>query len=148
MENIKYGNIHASNAEVIEASKKAYCHEFISQLEDGYTTMVGEKGTKLSSGQRQRISIARAILKNAPIVILDEATSNLDTASESLVQEALARLMKGRTTLVIAHRLSTIKEADKIFVIDKGEIIQAGKHDELSLDQNNLYYHLLQRQFN
>jgi ABC-type multidrug transport system fused ATPase/permease subunit len=147
-ENIRYSRPEASDEEVKIAAEAANALSFIESFPEGFNTLVGEKGIQLSGGQKQRVAIARALLKSPKILILDEATSNLDTASESLVQEALARLMKGRTTLVIAHRLSTIKEADKIFVIDKGEIIQAGKHDELVLDQNNLYYQLLQRQFN
>ena len=146
-DNIRYGRPTASNEEVIEAAKAANAFDFIEAFPDGFNTLVGEKGIQLSGGQKQRVAIARALLKSPKILILDEATSNLDTASESLVQEALNRLMKGRTTLVIAHRLSTIKEAHRIFVLDKGEIIQVGSHEELSTQQNNLYYHLLQRQF-
>ena len=133
MENIRYGNSQASDNEVIEASKKAHCHEFIHQLNDGYESMVGERGIKLSGGQRQRIAIARAILKNAPILILDEATSALDSVTEKYIQDALHDLMKGKTTIVIAHRLSTLSEMDRILVFDNGLIVEDGTHDELLL---------------
>ncbi|MDO9183794.1 MAG: ABC transporter transmembrane domain-containing protein [Bacteriovorax sp.] len=146
-ENICYSNSKALDEEVYAAAKAANALEFIESFPEGFNTLVGEKGIQLSGGQKQRIAIARALLKSPKILILDEATSNLDTASESLVQEALNRLMKGRTTLVIAHRLSTIKEANKIFVIDKGEIVQTGTHEELASNHDGLYYHLLQRQF-
>jgi ATP-binding cassette subfamily B protein len=146
-ENICYSRPDASDQEIKAAASDANALDFIESFPEGFNTLVGEKGIQLSGGQKQRVAIARALLKSPRILILDEATSNLDAASESLVQEALERLMAGRTTLVIAHRLSTIKAADKIFVIDKGEIIQAGTHAELSLDHRGLYYHLLQRQF-
>ncbi|MBC7538741.1 MAG: ATP-binding cassette domain-containing protein [Bacteriovorax sp.] len=146
-DNIRYSRPDASDEEVRIAALAANALDFIESFPEGFNTLVGEKGIQLSGGQKQRVAIARALLKSPKILILDEATSNLDTASESLVQEALNRLMTGRTTLVIAHRLSTIKEANKIFVLDKGEIIQTGTHEELSRDKNNLYYHLLQRQF-
>jgi ABC transporter fused permease/ATP-binding protein len=146
-DNIRYSRPDASDEEVRTAARDANALDFIEAFPDGFNTLVGEKGIQLSGGQKQRVAIARALLKSPKILILDEATSNLDTASESLVQEALNRLMKGRTTLVIAHRLSTIKEATKIFVLDKGEIVQTGTHDELITDHLGLYYHLLQRQF-
>jgi subfamily B ATP-binding cassette protein MsbA len=130
--NIAFGVAGATEAEVIEAAKIANAHEFIEKLENGYHTSIGERGSKLSGGQKQRISIARAVLKNPPILILDEATSALDSESELLVQEALTKLMKNRTTLVIAHRLSTIQHADEILVIERGEIVQRGSHQELS----------------
>ncbi len=133
MENIRYGCTNASDKAVIEASKKAHCHEFISQLNLEYQTMVGERGIKLSGGQRQRIAIARAILKNAPILILDEATSALDSVTEKYIQDALHQLMKGKTTIVIAHRLSTLSEMDRILVFDNGKIIEDGTHEELLL---------------
>lgn len=131
IENIRYGSFNASDADIIEASKKAHCHEFISQLKDGYQSMVGERGIKLSGGQRQRIAIARAILKNAPILILDEATSALDSVTEKYIQEALHYLMHGKTTIVIAHRLSTLSEMDRILVFSDGQIIEDGSHKEL-----------------
>lgn len=131
MDNIRYGKVDASDAEVIEASKKAHCHEFITQLTEGYRSLVGERGIKLSGGQRQRIAIARAMLKNAPILILDEATSALDSVTEKHIQEALHGLMTGRTTIVIAHRLSTLSEMDRILVFDNGQIIEDGTHQNL-----------------
>jgi len=137
-ENIHYGNLDASEAEIIEASKKAHCHEFIEKLEEGYETLVGERGIKLSGGQRQRIAIARAILKDAPILILDEATSALDSMTEKHIQESLKHLMKGRTNIIIAHRLSTLLGMDKILVFHKGQIIEQGSHNEL-LKKNGHY---------
>lgn len=131
MENIRYGRSDASDAEVIAASEKAHCHEFISQLHEGYQSLVGERGIKLSGGQRQRIAIARAMLKNAPILILDEATSALDSVTEKYIQDALHYLMQGKTTIVIAHRLSTLSEMDRILVFDNGQIIEDGTHQEL-----------------
>lgn len=131
MENIRYGCVEASDEEVIQASKKAHCDEFISQLHEGYQSLVGERGIKLSGGQRQRIAIARAMLKNAPILILDEATSALDSVTEKYIQDALHQLMKGKTTIVIAHRLSTLSEMDRILVFDNGQIIEDGSHDAL-----------------
>ncbi|GIP32103.1 ABC transporter ATP-binding protein [Paenibacillus sp. J2TS4] len=130
-ENIRYGRMDASNEEVVAAARAAYAHDFIMELTDGYNTMVGERGARLSGGQKQRIAIARAFLKNAPILLLDEATSALDSKSEQAVQQGLQRLMEGKTTIVIAHRLSTIKQADVIYVIDKGRIVEQGTHDEL-----------------
>jgi len=130
-ENIGYGVKDVSEKKVIEAAKKAHCHEFISRLPHGYDTLVGERGVKLSGGERQRVAIARAILKNAPILILDEATSSLDSESESLIQDALHTLMKNKTVIVIAHRLSTIMEMDRIIVLEKGRIVDEGTHDEL-----------------
>ena len=116
---------------IVQAARAAYAHEFITELPDGYDTMVGELGLRLSGGQRQRIAIARALLKNAPILVLDEATSALDNESERLVQQALERLVEGRTTLVIAHRLSTIRSADRIVVLVKGRIVEQGTHEQL-----------------
>ena len=124
----------------------ANAHQFIDQLENGYDTLVGNRGMMLSGGQRQRLAIARALVKNPQILIFDEATSALDTESELLVQEAIDRLMEHRTTLVIAHRLSTIRHADRILVVDKGRIVEAGKHDEL-LAFNGLYKRLYSMQF-
>lgn len=145
-ENIAYGNPDASNEEIMTAAKNANAHEFIAKFPEQYNTIVGERGIKLSGGQRQRIAIARAILKNPAILILDEATSSLDSESEQLVQEALENLMKGRTSFVIAHRLSTIRNADKIVVIDKGIVSEAGTHTEL-MNQNGLYRKLNDMQF-
>lgn len=131
MENIRYGRIDATNEEVIDAAKKAHAHEFIEKLPQGYKSLVGERGVKLSGGQRQRIAIARAILKNAPILILDEATSQLDSVTESLIQESLWELMQNKTTIVVAHRLSTLLHMDRILVFDKGKIVEDGTHGEL-----------------
>ncbi len=130
-DNIAYGNGDVAQDDVINAAKKAAAHEFIIELQDGYQTRLGENGVKLSGGQRQRISIARAILRNAPILLLDEATSALDTKSERIVHEALEDLQKGRTTLVVAHRLSTIEDADLIYVLKEGNVVESGNHDEL-----------------
>jgi subfamily B ATP-binding cassette protein MsbA len=141
LDNIRYGNPEANEAAVREASSAAHAHTFIIDLPDGYQTLVGEKGVNLSGGQRQRIAIARAILKNPRILLLDEATSSLDSESERLVQEALERLMKGRTTIVIAHRLSTIQRADRILVLNKGTLVEEGTHAEL-MDRRGLYHYL------
>ena len=137
-ENILYGRLEANEAEMISAARAANCHEFISKLPEGYDTRVGERGVKLSVGEKQRVSIARALLKDAPILILDEATASVDTATERLIQEALERLMAGRTTFVVAHRLSTIRNADQILVLRQGEIVERGTHEEL-LGQDCLY---------
>ncbi len=136
--NIRYGKLDATDEEIIEAAKKASAHEFIQALPEGYNCMVGERGVKISGGQRQRIAIARAILKNAPILILDEATSQLDSITENSIQESLWNLMQGKTTLVIAHRLSTLLQMDRILVFDKGQIVEDGSHQEL-LVKNGLY---------
>ena len=147
-ENIRYGKLDATQAEVEAAAKAANAHDFIeNELPDGYETMVGERGIKLSGGQRQRVAIARAILKNPRILILDEATSSLDSESESLVQDALERLMNGRTSFVIAHRLSTITNADWILVLENGRIVEQGTHQELIIDENGLYTRLHNIQF-
>ncbi len=138
MENIRYGRPEATDEEVIEASKSAHCHEFISSFPDGYATFVGERGMKLSGGERQRVAIARAILRNAPILILDEATSSLDSESEHLIQRALFVLMKDKTVIVVAHRLSTIMMMDRIIVLDNGIIQEEGTHNEL-LFKNGQY---------
>lgn len=137
MENIRYGRLDASDEEVIHAAKLAHCHEFIEKLDEGYESLVGERGIKLSGGQRQRIAIARAILKNAPILILDEATSSLDSVTEKLIQESLHNLMQQRTTLVVAHRLSTLIDMDRILVFHKGEIIEEGTKEELLAAQGH-----------
>ena len=144
--NIIYGDIEKTEADVIRAAKAANAHHFIVNLPEGYDTVIGEQGTKLSGGERQRISIARALLKDAPILVLDEATSSLDTEAEIEVQEALENLMKGRTTLVIAHRLSTIRNADRIVVLVNGEIVEEGTHEAL-LDKKGEYFRLYQMQF-
>jgi ATP-binding cassette subfamily B protein len=138
-ENIKYGCLNASDREVKAAAKMAHCDEFISKFSQGYNTFVGERGVKLSGGERQRIAIARAILNNTKILILDEATSNLDSESEKLIQDALKNLMKNKTTLVIAHRLSTIVSMDKIMVLDNGEIVEEGSHKTLINNKDSLY---------
>ena len=140
-ENILYGKLDATEAELFAAARAANCHEFITRLPEGYDARVGERGVKLSVGEKQRVSIARALLKNAPIIILDEATASVDTATEKLIQEALERLMAHRTSFVIAHRLSTIRRADQILVLRHGEIIERGTHDEL-LVANGLYARL------
>jgi subfamily B ATP-binding cassette protein MsbA len=137
--NIAYGAPHASEKEVEEAARVAHAHGFVMALPDGYATRIGERGQTLSGGQRQRIAIARALLKNSPILILDEATSSLDAESERLVQEALANLMRNRTAFVIAHRLSTVRRADKIVVLEKGRVAEIGRHDELLARPGGVY---------
>ena len=146
-DNIAYGRDGASEPEIIEAAKKAHAYEFITDLPQGFDTVVGDRGFRLSGGEKQRIAIARAILKDAPILILDEATSNLDTASEQLIKDALHRLMEGRTAFVIAHRLSTVQKADRIIVLDKGVIVDEGNHEFL-LASDSLYKKLYDLQFN
>lgn len=144
-QNIAYGRRGAGEEQIIDAARRANAHEFITQLPEGYDTLIGERGFKLSGGQRQRISIARAILADPQILILDEATSNLDTESEQLIQSALAELLKRRTTFVIAHRLSTITHADLIVVMEDGRIVEVGPHDHL-MDRRGLYYDMVERQ--
>ena len=146
-ENIAYGNPTSDTKDVIDAAKKAYIHDFIETLEDGYNTMVGERGVKLSGGQKQRIAIARAILKNAPILVLDEATSALDSESEIEIQKALRNLMRGKTVIAIAHRLSTLREMDTIYVLDVGTIIETGSHNELK-NKQGVYQTLWDHQTN
>lgn len=143
--NLLFGNLKASDDEIISACKKANCHDFIKEMKDGYNTLVGENGVKLSGGQKQRLSIARAILKNSSIILLDEATSALDTESEKIVQEAMNNLSQNKTTITIAHRLSTIKNADLIYVIDKGIIAEQGSHENLIL-KNGIYKKLCDQQ--
>lgn len=146
-ENIAYAKPNASEEEIILAAKKANAWQFISQFPEGLDTLVGERGVKLSGGQRQRVAIARAILKDPAILILDEATSSLDAESESLVQEALDELMKGRTTLIIAHRLATIRKVDRIYVLSEGKIVEQGSHTELLKDSSGFYANLVRLQF-
>ena len=146
LENIRYGKMGASEAEVIAAAQAAYAHNFIQELPEGYQSLVGERGARLSGGQRQRIAIARALLKNAPILLLDEATSALDSESEELVQQALAVLMRGRTTIAIAHRLSTIENAGIIYVVEKGRVVEQGRHQDL-VEKGGLYTNLYELQF-
>ena len=145
LENIRYGRLDASDAEVIEAARKAHAHEFIVQIRDQYASLVGERGVKLSGGQRQRIAIARVVLKNAPILILDEATSSLDSVTEQAIQETLEAVMKGKTVIVVAHRLSTIAHLDRILVFDQGRIVEDGSHAEL-LSRGGAYQRLWSRQ--
>jgi ATP-binding cassette subfamily B protein len=146
MDNIRYGRLEASDEEVIEAAKMADADHFIRQLPQGYQTMLSERASNLSQGQRQMLSIARAILADPSILILDEATSSVDTRTEARIQKALLRLMEGRTSFVIAHRLSTIREADNVVVIRDGEIVEQGTHQQL-LDRRGFYHHLYMSQF-
>ena len=145
-ENIRYGRLEATDAEVEDAARAAHAHDFVVGLPDGYDTAVGERGVKLSGGQRQRVAIARALLKDPPILLLDEATSALDAESEAAVQDALAVLMRGRTTFVIAHRLATVRDADRIVVLDAGRVVERGTHVEL-VAEGGLYARLAARQF-
>jgi ATP-binding cassette subfamily B protein len=144
--NIRYGRESATDAQVEAAARAAHAHMFISSFPDGYYTLVGERGVRLSGGQKQRVAIARALLKDPRVLVLDEATSALDAESEHLVQEALRTLMAGRTTLVIAHRLSTVKEADRVVVMDRGRIVQSGRHQDLVAEEG-IYRQLVARQF-
>jgi subfamily B ATP-binding cassette protein MsbA len=144
--NIAYGMDDCPHEDVVAAATTANAHDFISQLSEGYDTIIGDRGTQLSGGQRQRLAIARSLLRDPEILIFDEATSALDTKSELLVQEAIERLLRGRTTFVIAHRLSTIQNADKILVVEDGRLIERGTHTEL-LEQNGIYRRLYDLQF-
>lgn len=145
-ENIRLGRLDATREEIEQAARAAYAHDFIQDLKDGYDTQIGERGVRLSGGQQQRLAIARAFLKDAPILILDEATSSLDNESEKMVQEALNDLMKGRTVIVIAHRLSTVRHADRILVLQEGSIVESGNHDQL-IAQSGVYRRLIEAQF-
>jgi len=145
-DNILYGRQEAKKEEVIRAAKLAYAHEFIKNLPQGYNSLVGERGIKLSGGERQRIALARVFLENAPILVLDEATSSLDSASENLIQAALAELIKNRTTIVIAHRLSTVQKMDRIIVLENGQIAESGSHEELMIKEDSLYKFLWESQ--
>ncbi|MDY6847333.1 MAG: ATP-binding cassette domain-containing protein, partial [Chloroflexota bacterium] len=144
--NLRYANPDATDEDVVNAAKAANIHQFISELPDGYNTIVGERGYRLSGGEKQRLALARVLLKDPQIMILDEATSHLDSESEALIQEALERLYANRTSIVIAHRLSTILSADLILVMDKGRIVERGSHEEL-LTHGGLYAHLYETQF-
>jgi ATP-binding cassette subfamily B protein len=146
MENIRYGRLDASDEEVVDAARAAHADEFITRLPQGYQTFLGERGVRLSGGQRQRIAIARALLKNPPLLLLDEATSALDAESEAAVQQALEQAMTGRTTIVIAHRIATVVRADRIVVLDRGRVVDAGTHAEL-LARGGLYARLATMQF-
>jgi len=146
-DNIGYGKANASDEEIIAAAKKAYAWDFIAKMPQGVDTVIGDRGVKISGGERQRLSIARAMLKDSPILILDEATSNLDAKSEQLIKEGLSELMKNKTAFVIAHRLSTVQKADKIVAMDKGRIVEMGTHGEL-LAKGGVYKKLHDLQFN
>jgi ATP-binding cassette subfamily B protein len=146
-ENIAYGKPGASADEIEQAARQANAHEFIHSFPEGYATLVGDRGIKLSGGQRQRIAIARAILKNPAILILDEATSSLDSESERLIQEALETLMRGRTSFIIAHRLATVRHVDRVFVIAGGRVAESGTHDELQAIEDGVYRRLAALQF-
>ena len=143
LNNIKFGKPEATENEIIEAAKKARCHDFIMALPNGYDTIVGEGGSSLSGGEKQRISIARAMLKNAPIVILDEATASIDPENEHLIQQAISELIQGKTIITIAHRLATIENANQILVVDNGRIVQKGTHSEL-IKQNGAYRNFIE----
>jgi ATP-binding cassette, subfamily B, bacterial len=145
-ENIGYARPEATMAEIGRAAELANAHGFITRLPNGYGTLVGERGVKLSGGERQRVALARAFLANAPILILDEATSSLDSESEALIQQAMERLMKGRTSIVIAHRLSTVKSLDRILVFDRGEIVEQGTHAALAARAGGIYRTLFEQQ--
>jgi ATP-binding cassette subfamily B protein len=145
LENIRYGRLEATDEEVVDAARKAHAHGFIQKIKDQYASLVGERGVKLSGGQRQRIAIARVVVKNAPILILDEATSSLDSITEQAIQETLDDVMQGKTVIVVAHRLSTIAHLDRILVFDQGRIIEDGTHDEL-IALGGSYHQLWSRQ--
>lgn len=140
-DNISYGTFKATESEIVNAAKQAEAHDFIMKLENGYSTKIGERGQKLSGGQRQRIAIARAILKDPPILVLDEATSAVDNETELAIQKSLEKIIIGRTTLVVAHRLSTIRNSDKIFVFENGKIMEEGEHNNL-IQKQGIYFSL------
>ena len=144
-DNIAYGHPESSLEQIVAAAKAANAHDFIMNMADGYDTLVGERGTRVSGGERQRLSIARAILRDPRILILDEATSNVDTETESQIQEALERLIQGRTTFAIAHRLSTLKNSHRLLILDKGKLAEIGTHDEL-IEQDGIYAKLCRMQ--
>jgi ABC-type multidrug transport system fused ATPase/permease subunit len=145
LENIRYGNPSATEKQVKEAADQAHCTDFISKLKEGFNTKIGDRGVCLSGGERQRVAIARAILKGSPILVLDEATSSLDSQSESIVQNAMEGLIRGKTTFMVAHRLSTIRKANRIFVVENGRIQESGTHDSLIKSQG-IYYQFFERQ--
>ena len=145
--NMKLAKSNASDEEIIAAAKKAGCHEWITSLENGYDTVIGESGSSVSGGERQRIAVARAILKDAPIILLDEATASLDIENESLVQQSINELVKGKTIIIVAHHLNTIKNADKIVVIDDKKVVEEGTHTQL-MEKKGLYSELWKKQFN
>ncbi len=145
LENIRYGRPDATDAQVLRAAQRAHAHEFILGLRDGYQTLVGERGVKLSGGQRQRIAIARALLKDAPILVLDEATSALDSESEALIQAGVSEAMAGKTVIAVAHRLSTLAHLDRLLVLDGGRVVEDGNHAEL-LARGGVYATLWKRQ--
>ena len=145
MENIRVGRKDATDEDVMAAAKVAHCHEFIEKLPDGYQTIIGENGSTLSGGERQRLSIARALLKDAPVILLDEATASLDVDNETEIQEAITRLVKGKTVLIIAHRMRTVENADKIVVLNGGVVAESGTHAEL-MQKNGLYRKLVELQ--
>ena len=144
---MKLAKSNASDEEIIAAAKKAGCHEWITSLENGYDTVIGESGSSVSGGERQRIAVARAILKDAPIILLDEATASLDIENESLVQQSINELVKGKTIIIVAHHLNTIKNADKIVVIDDKKVVEEGTHTQL-MEKKGLYSELCKKQFN
>ena len=145
MENIRIGKKDATDQEVMTAAKLAHCDGFVENMPDQWNTMIGENGSELSGGQRQRIAIARAFLKDAPIILMDEATASLDVDNESMIQESISKLIENKTVLIIAHRLSTVKNADNIIVLDSGKVVESGNHKEL-IEKKGAYYDLINNQ--